>query len=286
MHLRNEYGPYFAPEANTAICVNGQLLLAMLIEKLELNGITVFYSNTDGICSRVHKSKNDLYFKICREWEEHSRLTLEYTYYEKFVMTGVNSYVSFVKAAPSSNGKSFSDVKFDYEYSTPDKVLEYNYTMLKVDEPTLKMLEYEKQKGEFIVYPRVGKGLDSLIVAKALCNYYGRGIPVEETVTNVKSIYDYVIYQKVGKQFKVMLGDEEIQHISRFYVKRGGYGLRKINSFGKETSLVKGWGIGLANDLRESKPFEEYKIDFKYYIKRAYEIISKIELNTNQLSLF
>lgn len=290
-HLRNEYGPYFAPEANTAICVNGQLFLAMLIEELESAGIEVFSSNTDGVTSRVHESQLDKYYTICKKWETLSRLELEYVEYEKIVMTGVNSYVAFKKPtdeelAKNPNAKGFSDVKFDYDYSTPDKVLEYNYSMLKIDDATSTMLEYEKQKGEFIVYPRVGKGLDSLIVAKALINYYGRGIPVEETITNVKSIYDYAIYQKVGKQFKVMVGDEEIQHISRFYVKKGGYGLRKVSKDGaKESSIIKGWGVGIINDLRDTK-LEDFKIDFKYYIRRAYEVISKINLNTNQTTLF
>lgn len=46
-NLRNEYSPYYAPEANLGISINGQLMLLMLIETCELNGIECFMSNTN-----------------------------------------------------------------------------------------------------------------------------------------------------------------------------------------------------------------------------------------------
>lgn len=277
-NLKQAYSAYYAPEANASICINGQLFLAMLIERLEAVGIKCVMSNTDGITCLIHRSKLIQYYMICDEWMELSRMVLEFVTYEKMVIRSVNDYVAFTEGYTANAGT--------YDFPNPEDILEYNFAMLKNTEDGEKMQKYQKQKGKsFITYPRVGKGLNSLIVPKAIINYFGRGIPIEETIRNVKSIYDYVMYQKVGKQFKVMHGDKEVQHISRFHADPSKPLLRKVSSSGKTGAILSGYGVNLVNDLRDSK-LEDFNINFKYYIRKANEIISEIELRTNQIDLF
>lgn len=45
-HLRNVHSPYYAPEANLAICINGQLMLCMLVEMCYFEGIKCVSLNT------------------------------------------------------------------------------------------------------------------------------------------------------------------------------------------------------------------------------------------------
>lgn len=219
---------------------------------------------------------------ICDKWMELSRMTLEFVEYEKMVIRSVNDYVAFVKG--------YSETADSYNFPNPEDILEYNFAMLKNTDDGKLMQKYQKQKGaSFITYPRVGKGLNSLIVPKAIINYFGRGIPIEETIKNVRSIYDYVMYQKVGKQFTVLWGDEEVQHISRFYANPAKPLLRKKvgkkDGPGKVGAVLSGYGVELVNDLRDKK-LEDFNINFKYYIRKANEIISAIELNTNQIDMF
>lgn len=287
-NLRNEYSPYFAPEANTAICVNGQLFLAMLIERLEDAGIEIVMSNTDGVSSLIPIEKLDLYYEICKEWEKESRLELEFVEYEKMAILAVNDYVAYTKNnynKKTETYESYSDVANKYSHPNPEDILEFNFAMIKNTDDGWKMLDFEKQKGLLLTYPRVGKGLDSLIVAKAFINYYGKGTPIEETIRNFKSIYDYVIYQKVGRQYEVQYGTEKVQHINRFYVSNRGRRIIKVKD-GKPSNLLKGWDVNLANDLRgvDINDPSNFDINYQYYISRTQKLLDLIE--PKQLSLF
>lgn len=289
-HLRNEYGPYYAPEANVAICVNGQLMLLMLIEECELNGIECISSNTDGATFMFDESQEELFESICSKWETKTRMGLEAVDYEKLVILAVNDYVAFKKG--------WSDVKDQFEFtSVPDSV-EYNFTIPKLKgDPRIQLKnEYIKEKGLFITNPRLGKGLDSLIVPKALINYYGKGIPVEETIKNADSIWDFISFQKIGKQYKILWKNENQQHINRYYVsKKGAYLFKekKIEKYNYKTgkmdivlstqNVLKGFGVELFNTYID-KPIDEYCINYKYYITKARQIINDLE--PNQLTLF
>ena len=159
-HLRNKYGPYYAPQANAAICINGQLMLAMLIERMEAAGFECIMSNTDGITLLVPKVRYSEFKAIYTQWENETLLKMEETHYEKMVIYAVNDYVAYKKG--------YSEVKETLTWDNPENVLEYNYAFIKSTPNNDKVSEYVKAKGLFGYYARLGKGLDSLIVAKAL----------------------------------------------------------------------------------------------------------------------
>lgn len=279
-HLRNMYGPYYAPEANVGICVNGQLMLLMLIEECELNGIECVSSNTDGATFKIPVEKEALFEEICSNWEKDTQMNLEAVDYEMIVMLAVNDYIAFKKG--------YSEVKDKLSYPLPENSIEANFTFpLKEEQSLIKLRnEYVKEKGFFITYPRIGKGLESLIVPKAIQNYFGKGIPVNETIQQFESIHDYLIYQKVDRSFKVEYDGNDVQHINRYYVSRGAPGLLKYKvDHGKKkvTNLLKGYGVKIANNLKEHP---EFNIDYRYYASKANEIIDKIEITKRQLTLF
>lgn len=74
------------------VCVFGQLLLLDLIEKLEPH-ITLIQSNTDGILFKIKRKDFDLIDDIVYEWEERTRLSMEFTYAKKIFQKDVNNYV-------------------------------------------------------------------------------------------------------------------------------------------------------------------------------------------------
>lgn len=294
-HLRNEYGPYYAPEANIGICVNGQLFLLMLIEECELNGIEVISSNTDGITVKMRVEQEELYKEICSRWEKRSQMELEHVDYEKIVIVAVNDYVAYKKGYWVNKGDTkvyvpgYSDLKDKLEWPSPTDWIEYNYSYVKSNEQANLIDSCIKMKGMFIGYSRLGKGLDSLIVARSLIDYFGKNTPIEQTIKSSDDIWNFIKFQKIGKQYDVIWNQVEQQHINRFYVSRKGAYLYKrktelkwCKKTGREQTIksdqnvLKGFGVQLYNEAID-KPMNDYGIDYRYYISSANKIINQLE---------
>lgn len=148
----------------------------------------------------------------------------------------------------------------------------------------------------FLYYARLGKGLSPLIIPKALIDYFGKGIPIEETIKNGKYIYDYVMFQKIGRQYDVIYNNEKVQHINRFYISKNSpylYKSKETYKLDKKTntsikvktmeSVIAGYGVEIFNEYVE-KPIQEYKINYQYYINDANKVIELLE--PKQLTLF
>ena len=142
-----------------------------------------------------------------------------------------------------------------------------------------------KTKGMFINYPQLGKGLDCLIVPKALIKYFADGIPVEQTIRECKDIHDFIAYQKIGKQFAVDCGeDKDINHINRFYYSTdGGFLMKRDKDTGKIIKVDSNNGVTILNIIPKDYQFPK-NINYRYYIGRCKKIISLLE--NVQLSLF
>ena len=71
--MKDVYSPAYDPRNNNCMCINGQLMLLDLIEKLEIyvDGFKLIQSNTDGLIIWI--PDNDRSFKqvddVCYEWE-------------------------------------------------------------------------------------------------------------------------------------------------------------------------------------------------------------------------
>lgn len=96
-NLINEYSWLYDPMVAMKITLNGQLLLSMLSEQFTDAGFIVDSLNTDGITCMIPTDKKELYFAICKKWEEHTKLVLEYAEYEKVIRRDVNSYLAVYK---------------------------------------------------------------------------------------------------------------------------------------------------------------------------------------------
>lgn len=92
--LKDKNSPLYDPRDNNAICVNGQLLLVDLIEKLEPHIEALIQSNTDGILIKI-KSLNDyeLIDDIVWEWEERTGMRMGFDIYTKVFQKDVNNYL-------------------------------------------------------------------------------------------------------------------------------------------------------------------------------------------------
>ena len=64
-----EAGSLYDRLAVLKVTINGQLLMLMLAEELELNNIHVISANTDGLMIKIYDNQWDVYNKITKEWE-------------------------------------------------------------------------------------------------------------------------------------------------------------------------------------------------------------------------
>lgn len=85
---------FYDPTVFYAVTVNGQLLISMLLESLYLNGCQIIQVNTDGVTIKHHKNKKGEVMEICKQWEEKTKLTLEYANYTKMIIRDVNNYIA------------------------------------------------------------------------------------------------------------------------------------------------------------------------------------------------
>lgn len=252
-NLINEYSWLYDPKAAMGITLNGQLFLSMLSERLIDAGIQVDSLNTDGITALVKDEQMDDYWRITKEWQELTRLELEFREYDKIIRQHVNSYYAIYKNDPTINEGDAGKVK---------------------------------EKGDLATKIVLGKGFDKPIVKIAVKEYFVNGTPIEETIKNHRDIYDFTMFQKVGKQFEVEWWGKKQQRINRYYASKKGAYLYKVKGEGSKKSMshmLKGVGVQIFN-VYEEKPMAEYNIDYQYYIIEARKLINSIE--SNQISMF
>lgn len=90
---KDKYNNLYDPLQANNVCINGQLLLLDLIEKLEVH-FQLIQSNTDGVMFKLD-SKDDIpkYEAICQEWSDRTKMKLDHDIIKKVVQKDVNNYL-------------------------------------------------------------------------------------------------------------------------------------------------------------------------------------------------
>jgi len=89
------YSVFYDPAFTISITVNGQLMLAMLIERLmTVPSLTMLMANTDGLTYYIHRDYEPRAAALCREWEVLTKLTLESVNYERMFIRDCNNYIA------------------------------------------------------------------------------------------------------------------------------------------------------------------------------------------------
>lgn len=244
-NLQSPYSFCYSPETVMKIRINGQLLLLMLVEKLININCKIIQANTDGLFVLRKKKDDSLFKKVCKDWENLTKLELEEDRFEALYQYAINDYLG---------------VGEGYSISKNPKLL--------------------KKKGLFIDTVSLGKGMQPMIIPKAIIKYFVDKIPVETTVKECKDLNDFVTYQKVDRKFKVEYNNQLIQQINRYYCSTNGYKLFKcrINNEGKRDNYInalKASGVTLCNNFDEFKEFPN-NINYRYYIAEANKIIYQL----------
>ena len=250
-NLQSEFSWCYSPKTVMRIRINGQLLLLMLAEKLISIGCQIIQANTDGLFV-LRKKKDEQKFKdVCKWWENLTKLELEEDRFERFYQFAINDYLGVLEG---------------YKDSKNPKLL--------------------KKKGLFIDSVTLGKGMQPMIIPKAINANLANNIPVEETIRNCKNINEFITYQKVDKKFAVQYMNKFITHINRYYVSTNGGYLYKCEvedgKIVKFVNMLTASGVTICNDITAIKEFPR-NINYKYYIKEANKILAKLKIQEQGL---
>ena len=140
-----------------------------------------------------------------------------------------------------------------------------------------------EEKGMFITKTKLGKGLQPVVIPKAVIAYFTQGTPVTEFIEKDRDIRDFLMSQAVDKKFKVVHGDKPVQRINRFYASMNGAYLFKEDDVDKVSNMLTKSGVTILNKF-DDLPIEDRKINYRYYISEAKKIIA--DFTEQQLELF
>jgi hypothetical protein len=236
----------------------------MLYEMIatRIPGAVPLMQNTDGLEFLVDEEHESTFYEICKEWEELTQLQLETVEYQKMIIGDVNNYIAVYK-----DGKTKCKGRFEF------------------DELALH------------------KNKSLLIVPKAWYAYFVHGKDPAEFLKENRKIYDYCVGAKLRgdwffeeRGFKNgMYVTNKLQKLVRYYISDNGIKIIKCNPDGREIQLESGKALQTIFNKFEDKPWDEYKVDEKFYLDKIYEEIKKIErtsdvlpqhMQLTQLSLF
>lgn len=88
------YSVLYSPDLLIQVTVTGQLSLLMLIERLELSGISVVSANTDGIVIKCPKHLEAAMNAIVKQWEQETNFETEGVRYKAIYSRDVNNYIA------------------------------------------------------------------------------------------------------------------------------------------------------------------------------------------------
>lgn len=225
------------------VTINGQLMIMMLCESLELAGIEVMSANTDGIVIKLHKKNKEKFEQISKEWKELTKLDADSEEYKCYINRDINNY-----CIEELNGK----------------------------------ISYKGALNPFMYKVDLQKGYDMPIVAQAVVNYFLNNKPIMDTLYECNNILDFCKTQNVGHQFNVEFTDKNnsyvLQRNVRFYVSNKGGIIEKVHKENKtRNGLCAGQKVTILNSLDDLN-IQYRDINYYYYYKEALKIIDPIKL--------
>lgn len=160
---KDKYNPAYDPRNANNVCINGQLLLLDLIEKLEhIANFELIQANTDGLIIKIPNTDEAFAQAddICYEWEKRTRMGLSFHYLKEIYQKDVNNYIFMLQDGELERKGAY--------------VKESN----KLDN-------------------------DMPILNTALVNYMAYHIPVEHTINNCNDLIQFQKIVKVSSKYKL-----------------------------------------------------------------------------------
>ena len=235
--LGSAYSVLYAPDLLIQVTLTGQLAMLMLIEQIELRGMSVVSANTDGFVTKVPRDRRWQFNATCFDWELQTGFNLEETEYRSLHSRDVNNYLS-----------------------------------VAIDKDKLKI----KEKGAFAAsgpgLPGAAgqkKNPNMDICTDAVVAYLKDGVPIEDTIEWCTDPRKFLTVRRVTGG--AMKDDLPIGKALRWYYSKdviGGFVYAKNGN-----AVPESIGARLMMELTDRVPAD---LDFDYYIREAYAILQDL----------
>ena len=234
--FKDKYSSAYDPRQANNVCVNGQLLLIDLIDKLEsIEGFELIQSNTDGLIVKIPDT--DKHFNqlddICFEWEKRTGMGLGFEILDEIWQKDVNNYI-------------FRDIDGKYE----------------------RKGAYVKELSE------LDNNLP--IVNKAIVDYITKKIPIEDTINNCNDLKQFQMICKITSKYKCLIHGNNVLNercVRVFASKRSlDGGLYKLHNAKTKPDKFPSTPVNcfIDNDDVNGKCVSDY-LDREFYINMAKE---------------
>lgn len=248
------FSVFYDPLYTMKITLNGQLLLCKLVEMVWKRDpdAKIIQINTDGMTFKIKKDRYETLKDVVLEWEQITKLDMEFAIYNKMFIRDVNSYIALY-----GNG----DVKRKGAYDW----------------------QMEKDGGTLGWH----QDHSSLVVQKVAEKVLVENLPIRETIENWPDIMDFMIRAKVPKTSQLVVETEDqeynLQSLNRVYVAKGGGRLfkwmpplKKNPDVWRKIGFLSGWGVQVCNNLDALKN-NPLPIDYDYYVRECEKLVLGLE---------
>lgn len=117
--MKDKYNQLYDPLMANNVCISGQLFLLDLIEKLE-GHCQLIQSNTDGLFVKIdHIDELETIKSICNEWENRTRMDLDYEIFTKIYQKDVNNYIVIHEDESYESKGAYVKKLDDLDYDLP-----------------------------------------------------------------------------------------------------------------------------------------------------------------------
>ena len=277
---------FYDPKFTMSITINGQLMLAMLAERLADKGFKILMINTDGLECIVPRNRENEYNLECNQWEKECNLSLEYTDYDKMVIKDVNNYISTYKNLTDVKYKGCFEIVKEYHKDPSFPIIPIalsNYFVYDIPiEDTIKL-----ESTKYIEW-KDGKSQEK---QTEILDYAGRA----KFKSNSKGIIVSLVYEKE----KSNIVETEQQKTTRYVVTNTGGLFKKNYNDGRESFINKGYLVKEFNKRRNTylcgnnktsrkitTNEENIDINLKFYKDETNKILNIVKPPFIQLKMF
>lgn len=252
--LGSRWSALFSPNLLITVTLTGQLALLMLIEWMELAGISVVSGNTDGIVIKCPRNRLDEMKSIIKRWEKETGFEMETAEYISLYSRDVNNYIALKSGAdPKRKGAYAKSGLEEKKNPTMDICAEAVSIFLSTGVPVSKTIRECRDIRKFVTVRTVKGG----------------------AIWNVKEV-EFERIGKRGQKLKpgIKFDASEAQYLGkaiRWYQSTCGNGA--IHYKDSLNRVPKSEGARPLMDLPDQFPED---VDFSWYVRESRRILVDI----------
>lgn len=275
----DQFSPFYDPKFTMSITINGQLSLCMLIEKLsKLDGFDMIQANTDGITFMIAKDKDEEASKVCRWWEEVTKLELEKNIYKRMIIRDVNNYIAEYEDGHLKNKGAYEWQNLGWHKNHSAPVISMAAEMVLVHGKSVEdVIRNHDNYMDFMLRTKVPRSSNLVLVKgdgseeqlQNICRYYvsnngGQLIKVMPPVVESKMLRYY--NDDEGNEYFPKNKTEEKKYEKLGYKFMGE---KSVKQPPRRIGIDTNWNVVPCNNI---KNFNN-DINYDYYIQSANKLI-------------